>query len=111
MQYFLKKGADFSAPPVPFHGRLSAYCTYLLRFRTPLVSRLANQLRHGSHGAVYTPGPGLKQQHRHKPQHRGGQHHTVKSKGKLGYALRKQGTMVGPVPGNLKGPQKRHRLP
>ena len=70
----------------------------------------ADKLSHGAHGTVDTPGAGLKQYHGDNPQNGGGQHDAVEAKGKLGSSRRKPGLMVGPVPGNPEGPQKRHSL-
>ena len=70
----------------------------------------ADELGHSSHGAVYAPAAGLKQHHGNESQYGGGQHHAVKSKGKLGCAGMEQSSVVGPVPWKLKDPQERHNL-
>ena len=69
------------------------------------------ELRHGSHGAVDAPAAGLEEDHGDETQNGGGQHDAVKAEGELGDAGRKESAVIGPVPGQLEGPQQRHRLP
>ena len=71
---------------------------------------LTDQLGHGPHGAVNAPASGLEKDHGHQAKDGGGQHHAVKAKGKLGRSSMEPGPMIRPVPGDLKGPQERHRL-
>lgn len=76
----------------------------------PAVFGLADQLGHGAHGAVDTPAAGLEEHHGDQAQHGGGEHHAVKAEGKLGHAGVEQGSVVGPVPGQLEGPQQGDHL-
>ena len=71
----------------------------------------ANQLGHRPHGAIYTPATGFEPHHGDQSQHRGGQHHAVKSKSELSHAGMEQGAMIGPIPRNLEGPQQCDYLP
>ena len=68
--------------------------------------RLADELGHGPHRAVDAPAAGFKQGHGDQTKNCGGQHDAVKAKCKLGNPRMKQGSMVGPVPGQFKGPQE-----
>lgn len=49
-----------------------------------MIFGFANELSHGAHGAVHTPGPRLKQNHGKKAEDCGSKHDAVKAKGKLG---------------------------
>ena len=70
----------------------------------------ANQLGHGSHWTVYAPASRLEQCHGNQPQHGGGQHYAVEAEGELRHAGVEQGAVIGPVPGQLEGPQQGDRL-
>lgn len=70
----------------------------------------ADELCHSSHGTVHTPAAGLEQNHGDKSKYGGGQHNAVKAKGKLGNARVQDGSVVCPVPGNLKGPDQLNDL-
>ena len=74
------------------------------------IPGLADQLRHGSHRTVDTPAAGFEQHHGKQAQHGGCQHHTVEAKRKLGHAGMEQGTVIGPVPGQLQSPEQGHHL-
>ena len=75
-----------------------------------LFFSFADQLGHGSHRAVNTPAPRLKQRHSDQAQNGGSQHYAVKTESKLRGARVEQGSMIGPVPGQLKGPEQRNSL-
>src|SRR5699024_1861481 len=81
-------------------------CSYIVDtiFSVSSVFRLADQLGHRSHRAVDTPAAWLEQHHGNKAQNGRGEHHAVKAEGKLGHAFMKQGSMIGPMPWELKGP-------
>lgn len=81
-----------------------------LHMFTFVISAFADQLGHGSHGTVYAPAAGLKKHHGNQSQYGRGKHNAVKSEGKLSCAGMKQGSMICPVPRELKGPQKGHSL-
>ena len=72
---------------------------------------LADKLRHGTHRAVDAPTAGLKEYHCHQSQNRGGQHHTVKPKGKLRHPRMQQRPVVGPLPGQAERPEQGDHLP
>ncbi len=76
----------------------------------PAVFGFADQLGHGAHGAVDAPAAGLEKHHGDEPQHGGGEHDAVETKGELGHAGVEQGAVVGPVPGQLEGPQQGDHL-
>jgi len=73
------------------------------------VLSFADQLRHGTHGAVHAPGAGFPQQEGNNAQHRRGYHDTVKAKSKLCCPSRYR-AIVGPVPGQFENPEQRHHL-
>ena len=67
-------------------------------------------LCHGTHRTVDAPGSGAEQEHGDQAQHCGGKHNAVKTKGKL-RDPRSDLNRIGPVPGQLEGPQQCNRLP
>ena len=71
---------------------------------------LADCLRHRSHGAVYTPGARLKENHRYKSKQRGCQHHAIKSEGILRHPRRDDRAVICPMPRKLERPKKRYDL-
>ena len=71
---------------------------------------LADQLRHGAHGAVDAPAAGLEQEHGDKPKNGGGQHDAVKSKRELGDAGVQERSVVDPMPRQTESPQQCHCL-
>ena len=75
-----------------------------------MVFCFADQLGHGAHRAVDAPGAGLEQEHGHKAQHRGGEHHAVEAEGELDRPRVESAAVVGPVPGELEGPQQGDHL-
>ena len=74
------------------------------------VFRFTDQLSHRPHRAIDTPAARLEKDHSNQAQHGGGQHDAVKAEGKLCHTVVKDRSVVGPVPGQLKGPQQRDRL-
>ena len=69
-----------------------------------MMARSADKLGHGSHRTVDAPASGLKESHGNQAEDRGSQHNAVKAKGKLGCSRVEDGSVIGPVPGKLKGP-------
>ena len=69
-----------------------------------MMACFADKLGHGSHGAVDAPASGLKECHGNQAEDRGSQHDAVEAKGKLGCSRVEDGSVIGPVPGKLKGP-------
>lgn len=67
---------------------------------------LTDQLGHGAHWAVNTPGTWFIEDHGDQPQYSGGEHHTVKTEGKLGNPERNGGDVVCPIPGEADGPEQ-----
>lgn len=88
-------------------GRGAAGCISLTGTRG---LSLAYHLRHGSHGAVDTPGTGAEQDHGDQTKDGGGQHDAVESECKLGHPQRHAVSMIRMVPGKAEGPQDRHYL-
>jgi len=66
---------------------------------------LADALGHGTHGAIHAPGTGLEKNHGTKAKNCGGQHHSIKPKGKLGDSGRHKGG-VNPMPRQFENPKK-----
>lgn len=75
-----------------------------------LVFCPADQLRHGTHGAIHAPGTGLPQQQGNNAQHRRRDHDAVKAKSELGGPGRCR-SAVSPMPGQFENPEQRHHLP
>ena len=74
------------------------------------MSGLADQLCHRSHRAVDTPAAGLEQNHGKQAKDGGGQHDAIKPESELGDAGGKEGSMISPVPWQLKCPKQRYNL-
>ena len=74
------------------------------------VPRSADQLGHGSHGAVHTPAPGLEQHHGNQSENSRGQHHTVETERKLCHAGMKQRSVICPMPRQFERPQEGDNL-
>lgn len=90
---------------LPHRGMVTASFSPNLHWWLIAIFQLADELGHGSHGAVNTPAAGFEQHHGDKPQHRRSQHHAVKTECELGDSRMKQRTVISPIPRQLESPK------